>query len=57
VWRQDSIVGSIFEGRYREAPGGVIPTITGRAYVNGDIKLVIDERDPFRFGFSPHNSG
>jgi proline racemase len=57
VWRQESIVGSIFEGRYREAPGGVIPTITGRAYVNGDIKLVIDERDPFRFGFSPHNSG
>jgi proline racemase len=57
VWRQESIVGSIFEGRYREAPGGVIPTITGRAYVNGDMKLVIDERDPFRFGFSPHNSG
>jgi proline racemase len=56
VWRQESIVGSIFEGRYREAQGGVIPTITGRAYVNADVRLVIDSRDPFRFGFSSHNT-
>jgi 4-hydroxyproline epimerase len=52
VWRQESIVGSIFEGRYRETQDGVIPTITGRAYVNGDVRLVIDPRDPFRHGFS-----
>jgi 4-hydroxyproline epimerase len=56
VWRQESIVGSIFEGRYRPAghpEGGVVPTVTGRAWVTGDLKVVIDEHDPFRFGIDP----
>jgi 4-hydroxyproline epimerase len=56
IWRQESIVGSIFEGRYRETQDGVIPTITGRAYVNGDVRLVIDPRDPFRHGLSSQYS-
>jgi proline racemase len=51
VWRQESIVGSVFEGRYRLADEGIIPIITGRAFVNADITLVFDPRDPFRFGF------
>jgi proline racemase len=50
VWRQESIVGSMFAGRFRETDGGVIPTITGRAFVNGDLRLVIDPSDPYRFG-------
>jgi 4-hydroxyproline epimerase len=50
LWRQESIVGSIFTGRYRETDWGVIPTITGRAFINGDVTLVIDPVDPFRFG-------
>jgi 4-hydroxyproline epimerase len=50
VWRQESIVGSVFEARYRAAERGVIPTITGRAFVNGDLRVLIDSRDPFRFG-------
>jgi 4-hydroxyproline epimerase len=50
VWRQESIVGSVFEACYREAEGGVVPTITGQAFVNGDFRLVIDPRDPFRHG-------
>ncbi len=50
VWRQESIVGSVFAGRFRETDGGVIPTITGRAFVNGDLRLVIDPSDPYRFG-------
>jgi 4-hydroxyproline epimerase len=56
VWRQESIVGSIFAGRYRPADhpeGGVIPTVSGSAWVNGDLKLVIDPHDPFRFGIDP----
>jgi proline racemase len=56
VWRQESIVGSIFEGRYRPADhpeGGIIPTVTGRAWVNGDVRLVIDPNDPFRYGIDP----
>jgi proline racemase len=50
VWRQESIVGGIFEGRYRDTDGGIIPTITGRAFINADVKLVFDPRDPHRFG-------
>jgi len=53
IWRQESIVGTIFEGRYRRADGAIIPTISGRAYVNGDVRLVIDPADPFRFGIEP----
>jgi 4-hydroxyproline epimerase len=56
IWRQESIVGSVFEAQYRAAEGGVIPTITGRAYINGDLRLVIDSRDPFRFGIPASNS-
>jgi proline racemase len=52
IWRQESIVGSVFEARYRAAENGVIPTITGRAFVNGDLRLVVDDRDPFRFGIA-----
>jgi proline racemase len=50
IWRQESIVGGVFEGRYRETDGGIVPTITGRAFVNADLKLVFDPSDPYRFG-------
>ena len=55
VWRQESIVGSIFEGRYRPAGNSIIPTITGRAFVNGDLTLLLDPDDPFRHGIEPHS--
>jgi len=50
LWRQESIVGSVFEGRYRSVPGGVRPSITGRAWVNADARLIFDDGDPFRMG-------
>jgi proline racemase len=50
VWKQESIVGGVFEGRYRETEGGILPTITGRAFVNADLQLIVDPRDPYRFG-------
>jgi len=53
VWRQESMLGTIFEGRYRAVEGGVLPTITGRSYVNADLRLVLDPADPFRFGIPP----
>jgi proline racemase len=55
IWRQESIVGSVFEACYRADEGGVIPTIKGRAFINGDLRLVMDERDPFRFGIVAQN--
>lgn len=54
TWRQEGIVGSVFEGSYQPAPdGGVIPTITGRAFVTAESMLLFDPGDPYRLGISP----
>lgn len=50
VWRQESIVGSIFEGTITERDGELHPTITGSAFVNADSELILDPQDPFCFG-------
>lgn len=50
LWRQESIVGSVFAGSYRRAGDRVIPTVRGRAWVNGDATLLLDETDPFCWG-------
>jgi 4-hydroxyproline epimerase len=50
VWRQESIVGSIFEGSVEVIDGLAYPTITGTAYVNADARLILDDRDPFCMG-------
>ncbi len=50
VWRQESIVGSIFEGTVTVADGRLYPEITGYAYVNAEADLILDERDPFCYG-------
>ena len=50
VWRQESIVGSVFEGSVEERDGMVIPTIKGSAFVDAEGDLILDARDPFRFG-------
>jgi 4-hydroxyproline epimerase len=50
VWRQESIVGTIFEGSYRVAHGQVIPSIKGSAFITGEITLILNPDDPFRWG-------
>ena len=47
VWRQMSVVGSVFEGQIQVQDGNIIPTITGEAWVMAEGNLLIDERDPF----------
>ena len=46
VWRQESITGSIFEGRIEVQDGFVLPSITGSAFVNAEGDLILDPRDP-----------
>jgi 4-hydroxyproline epimerase len=53
VWKQEGILGGVFEGSIEVRGAVVIPTITGRAYVTAETDLVIDDQDPFRFGFPP----
>jgi 4-hydroxyproline epimerase len=50
VWRQESVVGSVFEGSVRVADGKLIPRITGTAYVTAEATLILDPADPFRTG-------
>ena len=50
VWRQESVVGSVFEGSFEWDGEKVIPTIKGSAYVSGETKLLMDANDPFRYG-------
>jgi 4-hydroxyproline epimerase len=52
VWRQESIIGSVFEASYRYSGDGatVVPTITGRAHIMSEGRLCFDERDPFAWG-------
>lgn len=51
VWRQESVVGSVFEASYRRGDGGqILPSIKGTAYVNAESTLLLDPRDPFEMG-------
>ena len=50
VWKQESIVGSVFEGSITVRDGRVHPSIKGSAFVNADSTLVLDPRDPFCMG-------
>ncbi len=50
IWKQQSVVGSIFEGQIQIQNGNVIPMITGEAWVMVEGELLIDERDPFKDG-------
>jgi 4-hydroxyproline epimerase len=53
LWRQESITGSVFEGRFAidEAhPSRILPTITGTAHITADSTLILDDADPLKWG-------
>lgn len=50
VWKQESIVGSVFEGSITVRGGKVLPSIKGSAFVNAEAELVFDPQDPFCMG-------
>ena len=50
IWRQESIVGSIFETSYEVDGDKIIPSICGTAFVSGENKLILDPADPFCHG-------
>lgn len=52
VWRQESVIGSVFEGSVRIVDGKIIPRLTGSAYVTAEATLILEPTDPFRTGFS-----
>ena len=50
IWRQQSIVGSVFEINGIWVGDHVITKIVGSAFVNAEATLIFDPRDPFRMG-------
>ena len=50
VWRQASIIGSIFEASYERAGDKIIPTLRGRAHMRAKATLLIEQDDPFGWG-------
>lgn len=48
---QESVIGSTYKISYQPGPGGgVIPTITGQAFVTSDANLIFNPADPYRAG-------
>ncbi|MEZ5797750.1 MAG: proline racemase family protein [Paracoccaceae bacterium] len=48
---QESVIGSTYRLSWRRgANGGVIPSITGKAYVMAESRLIFQPQDPFRQG-------
>ena len=50
VWRQESLIGSVFDGSIVVRDGLVYPQIKGSAFVNAESVLLVNEADPFRWG-------
>jgi len=49
-WRQESIVGSVFEGSVEIDGDSIVPTITGQAWITADTTLILDPSDPYCHG-------
>jgi 4-hydroxyproline epimerase len=52
IWRQESIVGSVFEGSIVVRNGEILPTFKGSAFITAEADLILDKQDPFCTGIS-----
>jgi 4-hydroxyproline epimerase len=50
LFRQPGILGTVFEGSVSIRDGQIFPRIRGRAYVNSEAQLILDDADPFVWG-------
>ena len=50
IWRQESVVGSVFEGSVIVTDNVVHPSIKGSAFITAEADLILDGRDPFCMG-------
>jgi len=53
IWRQESVIGSVFEASYQfDEQGRVLPTIRGQAFVCARLSLLLDPADPVCWGIA-----
>ncbi len=50
LWRQQSIIGSVFEASYRLDGECILPSIRGRAHVSAEATLLLDPADALVWG-------
>ncbi|BCX48904.1 4-hydroxyproline 2-epimerase [Haloferula helveola] len=51
IWRQASILDTVFEGSYEALDGGrILPRVSGRAWVTGQSIYHFQPDDPFQYG-------
>jgi 4-hydroxyproline epimerase len=50
LWKQESVIGSVFEASYQYHGDQLIPSIRGKAWVNAQAQLILDPTDPFVWG-------
>jgi 4-hydroxyproline epimerase len=50
LWKQESVIGSVFEASYIYRGDQLIPSIRGKAWVNAQSQLILDPTDPFVWG-------
>ncbi len=50
VWRQQGILGTTFEASYCRGSRGILPRISGRAFLTARGRLLIEAEDPFAWG-------
>ena len=51
VWRQEGIVGSVFEASVRVRESKITPMIKGNAHITAESRMLLDPMDPFVYGF------
>lgn len=52
VWRQESVLGGVYEARVCRRGGVVVPTVKGRAWVTAESELRFEMDDPYRMGLA-----
>ena len=52
VWRQESILGGLYEATIRRAGGVLVPSVRGNAWITAETTLQFAADDPYRTGIS-----
>jgi 4-hydroxyproline epimerase len=52
TWRQESVLGGVYEARVRREDGLIVPTVKGRAWITAESELRFDTDDPYRTGLA-----
>jgi 4-hydroxyproline epimerase len=50
IWRQESVLGGVYEASYQLRDGVCVPAVRGSAWITAESELHFDTTDPYRLG-------